>query len=223
MKRTSLRDRVLPDYTKGEEIFNMVSHIVGGCLGFVYLILCVAQAAINHNSYGIVGGAIYGTSVIILFTISSIYHGLKPGMAKKVFQVIDHCTIYVMIAGTYTPITLSAIRAIDPFQAWLLFGIVWGVTVIAMVFTAIDHTRFKKFSMICYIGLGWCVVAFLRITYAAVTPTGMLLLALGGVMYTIGAVLYGLGKKRRYVHSLFHIFVDVASLLQFFCIYLYVL
>lgn len=223
MKRTSLRDRILPDYTKGEEIFNMVSHIVGGVLGFVYLIMCVAKAAMHRNTYGIVGAAVYGFSVIALFTMSSIYHGLKPGMAKKVFQVIDHCTIYVMIAGTYTPITLSAIMKIDPVSAWVLFGIVWGVTIIAMVFTAIDHTKFKALSMICYIGLGWCVVAFMKTTFLALGYRGIVFLAIGGVLYTIGAVLYGIGKKHRYVHSLFHLFVDLASFMHFLCMYLYVL
>lgn len=223
MKRTALKDRILPDYTKGEEIFNMVTHIVGGALGIVYLVLCVITAAIHDNVYGVVGSAIYGASVIVLFTMSSIYHGLKTGTAKKVFQVIDHCTIYIMIAGTYTPITLSAMRPIAPVQSWILFGVVWGVTAIAMVFTAIDHNKFKVFSMICYLGLGWCVIGFWNITYAAIGPAGTVFLALGGILYTVGAILYGVGKKKRYIHSLFHIFVDLASLMHFFCILLYTL
>lgn len=223
MKRTSLKDRILPNYTKGEEIFNMVTHIVGGALGVVYLVLCVIMAAIHNNTFGVVGSAIYGTSVIVLFTMSSIYHGLKPGMAKKVFQVIDHCTIYIMIAGTYTPITLSAMRPIAPLESWVLFGVVWGVTAIAMVFTAIDHNKFKVLSMICYLGLGWCVIGFWSITYTAIGVGGTVFLALGGILYTIGAILYGVGKKKKYIHSLFHIFVDLASLMHFFCILFYVL
>lgn len=221
MKRTSLKDRTLPSYTKGEEIFNMVTHIVGGALGITYLVLCVIMAAVHHNPYGVVSSAIYGASVILLFTMSSIYHGLRPGMAKKVLQVIDHCTIYVMIAGTYTPVTLSAIRPISPAIGWVIFGIVWGVTAIAMVFTAIDHNKFKRLSMICYIGLGWCIIGFWPITYKAIGLGGAVFLALGGILYTIGAILYGVGKKKRYIHSLFHIFVDVASLMQFFCILFY--
>ncbi len=221
MKRTSLRDRILPSYTKGEEIFNMVTHIVGSASGVCYLVLCVIMAAIHKNVYGVVSSAIYGASVILLFTMSSIYHGLRPSMAKKVLQVIDHCTIYVMIAGTYTPITLSAMRPLAPAQAWTLFGIVWGVTLVAMVFTAIDHNKFKKLSMICYVGLGWFVIGFWNTTYAAIGMGGAVFLALGGVLYTIGAVLYGIGKKKRYIHSLFHIFVNVASLMHFFCILFY--
>lgn len=221
IKRTALKDRLLPDYTKGEEIFNMVSHIVGGAMGIVYLVICVFVAALHHNVYGVVGSAIYGASVIALFTMSSIYHGLVKGTAKKVFQVIDHCTIYIMIAGTYTPITLSAMREIAPAEAWTLFGIVWGVTIIAMIFTAIDHHKFRVLSMICYLGLGWCVVGFWNITFAAIGVGGTVFLALGGVLYTIGAILYGLGKKKRYIHSLFHIFVDLASLMHFFAILFY--
>ena len=221
MKRTALKDRILPNYTKGEEIFNMVTHIVGGALGVVYLVLCVTIAAIHHNVYGVVGSAIYGASVIMLFTMSSIYHGLRTGTAKKVFQIIDHCTIYIMIAGTYTPITLSAMRPISPAHSWALFGIVWGVTAIAMIFTAIDHNKFRKLSMICYLGLGWCVVGFWNITYAAIGLGGAVFLALGGVLYTIGAALYGIGKRKKYIHSLFHIFVDLASLMHFFCILFY--
>ena len=223
MKRTSLKDRVLPNYTKGEELSNMITHIVGGALGIIYLILCVVISVIHKNIYGVVSSAIYGVSVITLFTMSSIYHGLRQGTAKKVFQVIDHCTIYIMIAGTYTPIVLSAMRPISPVESWILFGIVWAVTAIAMVFTAIDHNKFKAFSMACYLGLGWCIIAFWDTTYKAIGFQGAVYLALGGVLYTIGAVLYGLGKKKRYVHTLFHIFVDLASLMHFFCIFFYVL
>ena len=221
MKRTRLKDRLLPNYTKGEEICNMATHILGALFGVTYLVLCVVVAALRGNGYGVVGSSIYGASVIVLFTMSSIYHGLRQGMAKKVFQVIDHCTIYIMIAGTYTPLTLAIAKKISPAQGWTLFGIIWGVTFIAMIFTAIDHNKFKKLSMAFYIGLGWFIVMFWDVTYKAIGPYGALFLALGGVLYTIGAVLYALGEKKRYIHSLFHIFVDAASLLHFFCIIFY--
>ncbi len=223
MKRTTLANRALPDYTKGEEIFNMVSHIVGGALGIAYLVLCVITAAVRNVPCGVVSSAIYGSSVILLFTMSSIYHGLRPGLAKKVFQVIDHCTIYIMIAGTYTPIALAGMRAVDPAIGWTVFGVVWGVTLIAMTFTAIDHHKYGVLSMICYIGLGWCIVGFWGTTYKVIGNNGAIFLILGGVLYTIGAIFYGFGKKRRYVHSLFHLFVNAASLMHFFCIVFYVL
>lgn len=115
MKRTKLNDRQLPTYTKGEEIFNMTSHIVGAVLGIVALVLCVIFAAIHHNPYGVVASAIFGLTMILLYTMSSIYHGLKPNSkAKKVFQVLDHCSIFLLIAGSYTPFALCTLREVDP-------------------------------------------------------------------------------------------------------------
>ncbi|MBR5152334.1 MAG: hemolysin III family protein [Clostridia bacterium] len=219
----SLKDKVLPDYTKGEEIFNMVTHIVGGAWGIAYLVLCVIMAAVHHNPMGVVASAIYGASVIILFTMSSVYHGVKPSNAKKVLRVIDHCTIYLMIAGTYTPIALCAVRGQNTAAGWVLFGIIWGVTALATTFTAIDLNKYKKLSMVCYLGMGWCIVAFWKMTYAAIGIGGAIFLIAGGILYTIGAVLYGMGKKRRYIHSIFHIFVNLASVCHFFCILFYVL
>lgn len=223
MKRTKLIDRLLPDYTNGEEIFNMVSHIVGGGLGVIYLVLCVVFSAIKGNVWGVVSSAIYGASVIALFTMSSVYHGVKPGMAKKVLQVIDHCTIYFMIAGTYTPIMLSLLRRTKPVTAWVVFGIVWGIAALAITLTAIDLKKYNIFSMICYIGMGWCIIFTAVPVYKALTFNGFMWLLGGGIMYTIGAVLYGIGAKKRYIHSVFHVFVVLASIMHFVCIFFYVI
>lgn len=223
MKRTKLSDRQLPDYTKGEEIFNMVSHIVGGALGLAALALCVVFSALHHNPWAVVGSAIYGASLVALYSVSSIYHGLKPGTAKKVMQVIDHCTIYFLIAGTYTPILFASIRPVAPVTAWVLFGLVWGFAALAATLTAIDLKKYDKFSMVCYIGMGWCIIFAIKITYQAMGFVGFLLLLLGGIAYTVGAVLYGLGKKRRYMHSVFHLFVVLGSVLHFFSIFFYVI
>lgn len=223
MKKSFLSELILPSYTKGEEIFNMVTHIVGGALGIAYLTLCVIFAALHHNPMGVVTGAVYGACVVILFTMSSIYHGMKPGTAKKVFRIIDHCTIYLMIAGTYAPIALCAIREQNTAAGWSVFGVIWGITIAAITFTAIDMNKFKILSMICYLGMGWGIVGFWKITYTALGKGGAIFLILGGLLYTIGAILYGVGKKKRYIHSLFHIFVDIASLMHFFCIFFYVI
>ncbi len=223
MKRTKLIDRLLPDYTNGEEIFNMVSHIVGGGLGVIYLVLCVVFSANKGNVWGVVSSAIYGASVIALFTMSSVYHGVKPGMAKKVLQVIDHCTIYFMIAGTYTPIMLSLLRKTKPVTAWVVFGIVWGIAALAITLTAIDLKKYNIFSMICYIGMGWCIIFTAVPVYKALTFNGFMWLLGGGIMYTIGAVLYGIGAKKRYIHSVFHVFVVLASIMHFVCIFFYVI
>lgn len=223
MQRTRLINRVLPSYTKGEEIFNMVTHIVGGGLGVIILITCVLYSAFKDNVWGIVSSAIYGASVITLYSMSSIYHGLHKGTAKKVMQVLDHCTIYFLIAGTYTPILLCAIRQVSPVWCWVVFGIEWGLTALAIVLTAIDLKKYSAFSMICYIGMGWCIVIVAKVALQSIVLTGILYLLAGGISYTVGAVLYGVGIKRRYMHSVFHIFVVLGTVLQYICILFYVL
>ncbi len=223
MKRTKLADRAFADYTRGEEIMNMVTHIVGGAMGIAVLVLCVIRAALNGNVYGIVTSAIYGTTLIAMYTISSVYHGLKPNMGKKVMQVIDHCTIYFLIAGTYTVIVLSAIRPRYPALGWGLFAFEWAMAAIATTLTAIDLKKYNVFSMICYIGMGWAIIPFWKVVMEVLTAPGFGLLLAGGISYTIGAVLYGIGSKIRWMHSIFHIFVVLGSLLQFFCVLFYAL
>ena len=223
MKRTRLADRALPSYTTAEELINMISHIVGGAFGIAALVLCVVFAAIRHNVWGVVGSAIYGASLILLYTASSIYHGLRPNMGKKVMQVIDHCTIYFLIGGTYTPILLSSIRKESPICAWILFGVVWGLAIMAATLTAIDLKKYSVISMICYIGMGWSIIFAAKIALRAISLEGFLWCLAGGIAYTIGAILYGFGKKHRYMHSIFHIFVLIGSVLQFICIFFYII
>lgn len=213
----------LPDYTRGEEITNMVTHIIGAAFAVAAIPLLVIVAAIHHNPWAIVSGAIYGATLLIMFTVSSVYHGLPVGNAKCVMRVIDHCDIYFLIAGTYTPILLAAIRPINPALAWSIFGVEWALTAIAVTLNAIDLKRFEKVSMVCYIGMGWCVIAVLKTTIEAMTMSGFLLLLFGGIAYSIGAVLYGVGKKVRYIHSVFHVFVLIGSVLQFLAIIFYVM
>ena len=218
-----LKDRSLPNYTFGEELFNMISHIAGALLGVVVITMCVARSAVNDNVYGIVGSAIYGGSMIILYTMSSVYHGLPRNTVKKVFRVLDHCTIYFLISGTYTPIALSAIRENDAVAGWVIFGIEWGLTALAVTLTAIDMKKFNAFSMCCYVIMGWCIIVVPQIAVNALTLTGFLLVFIGGVLYTVGAVIYGIGKKFRYMHSVFHLFVFAGSLMQFLGVYMYAL
>lgn len=221
MHRTRLQDRRLPDYTRGEELFNMVSHIVGGALAIAALVLCVVFAALYGDAWSVASGAIYGFTMILLYTMSSLYHGLRPRKAKLVFQVIDHCSIFLLIAGTYTPLTLCVLRPHYPALAWTIFGIVWGFALLGIVLNAIDLKKFEKFSMICYIATGWCIIIAIRPLFAIISGPGVALLLSGGVAYTVGAVLYGIGKKKRYMHSIFHLFVLAGSILHFFCVLLY--
>jgi len=225
MKRTKLIDRLLPDYTKGEEIFNMVSHIVGGALGVVVCTLCVVKSFLNNDAYQIVGSFIYGFSMIILYSVSSIYHGLRPNMGKKVMQVIDHCSIFILISGTYTPIALASLREYSTAMGWTVFGVVWGVSALGITLNAIDLKKYNVFSIICYLTQGWCIILTGKAAVDAIGSKGFFWLLMGGVSYTIGAVLYGIaGKKNvRYMHSVFHIFVVIGSFLQFISILFYVL
>lgn len=224
MKRTKLRDRILPKYTKGEEIFNMTSHIVGGALGIVALVLCVVFAAVHGNGYGVVSGAIYGITMVILYTMSSIYHGLNPKRkAKKVFQVLDHCSIYLLIAGSYTPFALCTLREYSTALGWTIFGVIWFVAILGIILNSIDIKKFRVFSMICYLVMGWCIVFKINLLPELLGTAGFVLLLLGGLAYTIGDILYGLGKKHKYMHSVFHLFILLGSLLQFFTILLYVM
>ena len=223
MKRTKLAQRLLPNYSRGEEIMNMVTHIAGGALGIAVLTLCVIRAALRGNTWGIVSAAVYGASMVVMYTISSVYHGLRPSLGKKVMQVIDHCTIYFLIAGTYTVIILSVLRPAYPLLAWGLFAFQWGCAALAATLTAIDLKKYNTFSMICYIGMGWAILPFFRQVIRALTLPGFLLLLSGGIAYTVGSVLYGLGSKRKWMHSVFHIFVILGSFLQFLSILFYAL
>ena len=201
----------------------MTTHIVGGGFGVILLFLTVIISVFHHNVWGVVGSFIYGISMIALYTVSSVYHGLKPGLAKKVLQVIDHCTIYLLIVGTYTPILLSAMRPVYPGLAWTVFGAEWILAGVAATFTAIDHNKFKKLSMIFYILMGWFIVIAFRQTVEVLTIPGMLWILFGGISYTIGAVLYGIGHKKPIYHTVFHVFVVIGTLLQAIGIIFYVL
>lgn len=225
MKRTKIKDRVLPDYTRSEEIFNMVSHIVGGAFGIAALATCVVKAFLNGDPYQIVSAFIYGFSMVLLYTVSSVYHGLIPETAKKVMQVIDHCTVFILIAGTYTPVSLCSLRLHSTPLGWTVFGIVWGVSALGITLNAIDLKKYRVFSGICYIALGWCIVFTGKTAIDAIGKTGFLWLLAGGISYTVGAVLYGIAGRsvHRYMHSVFHIFVVIGSILQYFCVLFYIL
>lgn len=219
MKRTKLKDRKLPTYTVGEEIMNMVTHIVGGALGLVALVLSLVRAA---SPMGVLCALIYGGSMICLYTMSSVYHGLRPSTGKRVMQILDHCTIYFLIAGTYTPIALLALAPVYPLVGWGIFAFQWALTALAVTLTAIDLKKYTVFSMICYIGMGWAVIFFLPQTLQVLGREGFGWLLSGGIAYTLGSILYGIGSKKPWFHSVFHIFVFLGSLLQMVSILFYV-
>ncbi|MNS84427.1 hemolysin-III related [compost metagenome] len=219
----TLKIKMTPKYTKGEEIFNMVSHIVGGVAGIAALILCIVFSVIRNNPYGLASGMAFGMSMILLYTISSIYHGLRPGKAKSVFRILDHCSIFILIAGSYTPFALCTLRQYDSITGWTIFGVIWLIAVLGVVFNAINLDKYKNISVILYVLMGWCIVFKINLLPMLLGVQGFVLLLLGGIIYTVGAILYVIGKKRKYIHSVFHIFVFLGNILHFLCILLYVI
>lgn len=182
MQRTKLKDRILPKYTRGEEIFNMVSHIVGAAFGVVALVLCVVFSAIHHNAYGVISSSIYGITIILLYTMSSIYHGInEKRFSKKVFQVLDHCSIFLLISGSYTPFCLVMFREYNQLLGWTIFGVIWGMAIIGVILNSIDIKRYKKFSMICYLGMGWCIIFTANLLPKLLGVPGLVLLVSGGI------------------------------------------
>lgn len=223
-KRTKLAERKLPNYTRGEEIFNMVTHIVGAAFGVVMLVLGIVFAAVRGHVAGVLTAIVFGLSLIVLYTMSAVYHGLSPRIkGKKVMQVLDHCSVFLLIAGSYTPLTICALVPANPVLGWTIFALVWIVSIIGIILNSIDIKKYQAFSMICYLGLGWCIVVSFPVLVSVLPAIAIWLLLLGGIAYTLGAILFGLGCKIKYMHSIFHIFCVLGSILQAIMILIYVL
>jgi hemolysin III len=220
MKRTKLADREMPEYSHGEELCHVVSHIAGAVLGVVALVWCLILA---NTPIEIITSIVYSVTMILLYTTSSIYHGITHPMAKRVFQVLDHCTIYLFIAGTYTIIALSSIRLENATIAWVLFAIEWVMAAIAITLTAIDIKKYERFSLACYIVMGWAGIIAIKPAIRTLGGAGCALVLAGGISYTVGSILYMIGKKKQYAHSVFHVFTLLGTLLHLFCVVFYVL
>ena len=199
----------LPRYTLGEEIFSAVSHGVSAlfALGALVWLLLTCEKTPLHLTCA----ALYGATMVLLYTVSTLYHGLGLNRAKVVFRSLDHCTIFLLIAGTYTPITLVCLGG---WKGWALFGFVWASAVLGVVLNAVSVERFQKFSMACYLAMGWVVVLAMGDFYRAASPLSFWCLLAGGILYTVGAALYGVGKKIPYIHPVFHLFVLAGSVLH---------
>lgn len=221
-QRTPLMERPFPDYTPMEEKLNSWSHLFGALCAVAMMVLAI-RASFGKPSIYMICSVVYVSSVLLTMLVSGIYHGLPKGKAKQVMRVVDHCDIFVTIAGTYTPITLLGICTVNLVMGWVVFAIEWGLALIGVVLNAIDLKRYSAFSMTCYLGMGWCVIISLWPAIQAMTLAGFLWIIGGGVAFTIGAVLYLVGKKKRYRHFLFHVFVVLGILIQFVGVYEYLL
>lgn len=206
-------------YTVGEEIFNSVSHGVGVLLSIAALVLMIVFAAIYSDGFALAGALVYGISLILLYTMSMVYHIVQNVTAKRILRIFDHCSIFILIAGTYTPYLLGPLRS--PV-GWTIFGIIWGVTIIGIILNAINLEKFRKLSLVCYILMGWGIVLSIRPLYENVELMGIILLGVGGLVYTAGVAFYVM-KKYRYMHSVWHLFVLAGSIFHYFSILLYVI
>lgn len=201
-------------YTLGEEIFNSVSHGVGGLLSIAGTAVLIVLAAIYSNAWGVVSSAIFGASLIILYTMSTLYHAITNPKAKKFFRIMDHNTIFFLIAGTYTPITLVPLRGAF---GWVLFGIVWGAAILGIVLNSIDLEKFRKPSVVCYIAMGWVVIIAVKPMIEKVYPLSLWFILIGGLFYTVGVIFY-VKKNKKYFHSIWHLFTIAGSVFHYFAV-----
>lgn len=208
----------LPHYTLGEEIFNSVSHGVGVALACVGFGILIVLSALYGDAWAVSSSIVYSFSLFALYLASTLYHACPNRRVKGVLQVLDHCSIFLLIAGTYTPYTLITLRGA---LGWSLFAVVWGAAIVGMVLNAIDVQKYSRISMVCYVAMGWVVVLAIRPLMASLAWNGLVLLALGGVFYTVGIVFYVI--RRSYMHSIWHLFVLAGSVCHYLSILLYVI
>lgn len=222
-------DVAIPKYSLAEELLNSISHGLGALFGIAASVLMLLKTIPTGDPFKITASVIYGLSLIILFTISCVYHALAKNRGKKVLRILDHDVIYILIAGTYAPYMLVALR---PYNVWnmgtgtvayIMFAIVWVCCVIGAVFNSINIHKYRVLSMICYLVSGWVVFAALFVLWNIITPLGVMLLLGGGIIYTIGAVIYAIGARKKYFHSIFHIFVLIGAVMMFISVYCFVL
>ncbi len=208
----------LPHYTLGEEIFNSVSHGVGVALACVGFGILIVLSALYGDAWAVSSSIVYSFSLFALYLASTLYHACPNRRVKGVLQVLDHCSIFLLIAGTYTPYTLITLRGA---LGWTLFGVVWGAAIVGVVLNAIDVQKYSRISLACYVAMGWVVVLAIRPLMASLAWRGLVLLALGGVFYTVGIVFYVI--RRSYMHSIWHLFVLAGSVCHYLSILLYVI
>jgi len=208
-----------PAYSPREEIANAVTHGIGMLLSISALILLVVYATINGDSYHIVGCSIFGASLILLYSMSTMYHMVKTPKMKRIFRALDHSSIFLLIAGTYTPFTLVNLHG---SWGWTIFGLVWGIAVLGIVLETVTRQRYKKLSLTLYIGMGWLIIIAVKPLLQTVDTGGIILLVGGGLFYSLGVIFY-IWKSLVFNHAIWHLFVLAGSILHFFAVFFYVI
>ncbi|MCQ2497210.1 MAG: hemolysin III family protein [Lachnospiraceae bacterium] len=208
------------DYNLAEELISAISHGLGAGLAIAASVLCIVRAAKTGSAWSVVSCSVFGFTLIMLYSISTIYHSLARNKAKQIFRVIDHCSVFLLIAGTYTPFVLVSLNGA---AGWVLFGIIWGLAALGIVFNAIDVDKYEVISAVINVLMGWAIIFMVKPLWHVIGTGGIVFLITGGVAYTVGAILYGIGNKIRYMHSVFHFFCLAGSICHFFAIFSYVL
>jgi hemolysin III len=205
-------------YTPAEELAHSLTHGAGFLLGVAALILLIVFAAQRGSSVHVVSCTIYGVTLVLLYASSTLNHALPHGRAKRLFGILDHAAIFLLIAGTYTPFTLVTLNG--PW-GWSLFGIIWGLAGAGMVLVAVFHGRLRRLRLPLYLLMGWLVVAAARPMLRDLAPPGIILLLAGGFAYTLGVVFFV--SRRPFHHLVWHVFVLGGSIFHFFAVLLYVI
>ena len=210
----------IPNYSLQEELINSISHGLAAALSIAGLVLLSIKAS-SDGALAVTSVTIFGTTMILLYTMSCIYHGLSPRCkGKKVMRVLDHCNVFLLVFGTIIPVSLIGIGGA---QGWVCFSIVAFITIIGIVASSINIDKVKVIEVICHLINGWGALIYIKELLNNIGSIGLLFIILGGVMYSLGAIFYGLGSKKKYVHSIFHFFCIFGTLLHFFAIYFYIL
>lgn len=222
----SLERISLPEYTRKQEWWNAISHFCGLVFGLIAGPFLLLKACKTNNALTIAACAIYLVAYAVLYAGSALYHALLPGPTKKIMRVLDHDNVYLLIMGSYTPYTwIGLAEPKDGFPwGWIVFGVVWSLCILGIVFNSVDLKKFSKVCMVIYVGMGSAILAAFYPLYFGIGLAGILTLLGSGVFYWVGAMLYAMGKKRSFwYHTVFHFFVLAATTLMFFSIYFFVL
>lgn len=215
-----MADRSLKRYTVGEEIFNSVSHGVGSVLSIGGMTALIVLSAVNGSALGLATSIIYGISLVVLYTMSTVYHAVPQPKAKEILRIFDHASIFLLIAGSYTPFCLIALEG-NP-RGVMVAGAVWLCAIVGIILNAIDLKKTEKLGTVLYVIMGWAIVFVLKDIVQALPQPAFWLLLIGGISYTGGLVFYAM-KNRKYMHSIWHLFVLAGSVLHYICIAVYVL
>lgn len=211
----------LPTYTRTQEIWNSVSHMLGVAFTLVAGPFLIVKASYTGDSWRIVSSSIFVLSLLMLYTFSSLYHGLLPCNAKRVLRVMDHDMVFVLIMGTYTPYCLVGLRQYSAAWCWPIYGVCLALGILGIVLNSCNLKKFAVFSMIDYLCMGWLIIiSIYPLSLSIGWMPGTLLLLLGGIAYSVGAALYAIGgKKNHWFHLVFHFFVLIGTIMMFFSIY----